>query len=495
MTATLPGVNVTTASTPAPRSVPTSTGPTFIALMAYKGPDSGLVTVNDGIRSMTDYERVLGPRQSYSVAYDWAETYFREGGNLLYPARVVGPAAVAASLNLTGTGTTLVVTAKNKGVWANTDLKVEVINGPIGGAGTRVIIIRDANNVELERTQEFATQALGAAQTLTNVTITVGGGSGLPNVIAATLLSGGNDDRGSITQTQIDAALARLDFDLGPGQVVSPDWQTDAAHISLHLHAQSRNRFAVDDPVDTTVKATLLSAAAAIRANVNNAYGALVAPWLTIPSQASGGTGRSVPASALYCARAAVTDAEVSPNQAPAGRWGVARYVTGVKATFSRVAVSGVIDAADLNDAGVNLVILKNGAFKVYGNRTLVDPAATDTDYLQASNARYRMWTVARALAIGEDDMFARINTQSIEAFHSALTGLLLGDYLNGDLFGDLDDDRPETAFNVVTADPVNTATTINAGQLNAALTVRPVKGAETVNITITATALTEPVA
>jgi hypothetical protein len=70
------------------------------------------------------------------------------------------------------------------------------------------------------------------------------------------VLSGGTDDRANITQTQVDAALANLFLDLGPGQVASPNWQTSTAHLSLLSHAANYGRFALCDPVDTTTLST-----------------------------------------------------------------------------------------------------------------------------------------------------------------------------------------------------------------------------------------------
>ena len=128
-----PGVTVTTGTVAPPRSSPTDTGVAFLAGLFNRGPAGTLLTDSDGYTSQAAVEAVYGTRQSYSVASDWVETFFREGGNRLYVPRVLGPAAVAATLNLTGTGTTLIVTAKNKGSWANGasgGLTVEVVKRP-----------------------------------------------------------------------------------------------------------------------------------------------------------------------------------------------------------------------------------------------------------------------------------------------------------------------------------------------------------------------------
>jgi hypothetical protein len=213
-----------------------------------------------------------------------------------------------------------------------------------------------------------------------------------------------------------------------------------------------------------------------------------------VPGLSAGGADRAVPGSAVFCGRAAVVDAAESVNQAPAGSFGVAPYATGVRASFSRDTVAGVNDAGDLNAAGANLIIAEQGQVMIFGNRSLVNPTGPEANWLQASNARYRMSLVARAREAARPYLFRKITRTSIEGFHSALEGMLLADYANQDLFGDLDDDRPETAFNVDTA-TVNTAESVQSGQLKAALVVRPTRGAEQVSITITAVALTQPVA
>jgi hypothetical protein len=256
-----PAVNITTAASPVPRSSPTDTGVAYVVGMSTQGP-ARLLTAADKLVSLNDWisryggGSVANARLSYSVDYDWIDTFFREGGNALYYGRVIGPTPVKASINLAGTGTTLVVTADEYGSYFNS-FKIKVINGPVGGSGTRVVqLFQNDGTTLIDQTAEVSTQAgfsglkLGVAANVP-CTITLGGGSGLPTVAAATVLSGGTDDRANITQTQVDAALANLFLDLGPGQVASPNWQTSTAHLSLLSHAATYNRFALCDPVDT----------------------------------------------------------------------------------------------------------------------------------------------------------------------------------------------------------------------------------------------------
>lgn len=503
-----PTVTVATATSPPPRASLTDTGVALVAQITRTGPVGTaalprLVQAADACLSQNDWVSKFGGgsqvngRLSFSSDYDWVEEFFRDGGARLYPARVVGPSPVFASLNLAGTGTTLVVTANEYGDLANTK-KIQVINGPIGGAGTRVIKLLENDGTTLvDQTAEIGTQAgfagivLGASSNVP-VTITLGGGSGLPTVAAATVLAGGTDDHANITQTQVDVALANLAADLGPGNVAAPNWQTSACGLSLLSHAKTYSRFAVCDTVNGASKSTLLSHASALQGGVNASYGMLLAPHIQIPALSTGGTVRTVPPSALQCAKFAETDASDSPNQSAAGRWGTSRYATGVTATFARIP-AGTSDADNLSDAGVNLVVFKDGAVKVFDNLTLVTATGAEANYIQVPTVRYRMWKVAQFLEDASDQQFAKINRNTLAAWKTQAEGHLLVDFANGDLFPDDDDPRPATAFNVDVATP-NTPTTMNAGQMNMAVAVRPVKGGRLITITISTVAMTQPV-
>lgn len=503
-----PTVTVATATSPPPRASLTDTGVAGIVGISATGPAGTtavprLVTTADRLLSQSDWVSRYGAgslalgRLATSVDYDVVEEFFRDGGASLYYARVVGPSPVKATLNLAGTGTSLVVTANEYGDVANTK-KIQVINGPIGGAGTRVVkLLENDGTTLIDQTAEIATQAgfagivLGASSNVP-VTITLGGGTGLPTVVAATVLAGGTDDRSNITQTQVDVALANLAADLGPMNVAAPNWQTSACGLSLLAHGKAYNRFAACDTVNGASKATLLSHASALQGGVNASYGMLLAPWVQIPALATGGTARSIPASALQLAKFAQTDASDSPNQSAAGAWGTSNYATGVTSTFARTP-QGTSDADNLSDAGVNLVVFKDGAVKVYDNLTLVLPAGAEGNYIQVPTVRYRMWKVAQFTQLANAEQFSKINRNTLAAWKTSMEGLLLVDFINGDLFPDDADPQASSAFNVDVVTP-NTTTTMNSGQMNASVAVRPVKGARLINLTISTVAMTQPV-
>lgn len=460
------------------RSAPTDTGVAFVAGITAKGAfDSTRPVV-----SMDDFETRYGTRQSYSVIWDWMELFFREGGNRAFVAPVRGPAVASASLNLAGTsGTTLVVTAKSAGDWANGatgGLSAEVANGP-SGATHRVIIIR-LNGVEVERTSEFSdrSEAVTWSAGSEYVNITLGGGTAsLPTVAASANLTGGTLDRTNITQTQVTAALALFSRDLGPGQEASPDWQTEAAQEALLDSAAAHDRFAFPDTADVTSKSSLLTAAALVQGHANGRFGALVGPWVVIAGTA-GGAERYVPASAFVCAKIAETDPAQGANQRPSGvSFGLARssLVTGVRATFSDS------DQEDLQEAGVNLVVTTYEGVYFDGEVTLVEPLGNDREWIDLGNARLDMDLHHGLRQIGIQWEHRLITPSNIAGFDTALNGYMLGKQPM--LYPAEDESDPGFVVDTTT---VNTPTTAGNGELLAAIGYRPARGAGLVTIYLT---------
>jgi hypothetical protein len=466
------------------RTSPTFTGVGFVASI----PNKGLFDPAKPCRSMDEIQRRFGDRQTFSVFWDWCELFFRDGGRELYVLPVRGPAAAKATLNLAGTGTTLIVNAKSAGEWGNGaagGLTAEVANGPSGGTH-RVIIIR-LNGVEVERTPEFNDRALAPAfsDVLEYVDIVAGGGSGLPNVAAAANLAGGTLDRVNITQTQIDAGIDLPQADVGPGQIAAPDWPTTATHGKLLSHGQQRNRFALCDTTDTNVKATVSALANAIQGNTAGPYGALVHPWVIIAGTA-GGSSRFVPASAYVAAKANQVDLAAGPGQAPAGEYGrqTSSLVQGLRASYTDV------DAADLEAVGANLLIMRNGEVRFDGNRSLVEPGGPDSEWLQIGVSRLRMALVARAEVDGQGFEHILLTRINIAKFDTALTGTVMG--FQSQLFPA--DDGSDPGWVVVTDESVNTPETIQARELNAAIGFRPAPGADMAFIYLTKVDVGQPV-
>ena len=477
-----PGVNVTLRSTPPARSAPTDTGVFFAVGLSDLGP----VGKPMAVRSIADFERIYGLRQSYSVLYDAIDVFFREGGSLAYISRVVGPGAVVASKNLldAGAAISLVVKAIGPGATPN-GYKVGVRAG--SGGGTYVIFVQDVNNVEVETSPDLADQnsAVLWAANSNYIRISLGASANIPAVAAAAALTGGTDDRASITDAQWQVALDAITPDYGPGQIAAPGRTTDVGHTQLLTHCGNigGRRVALLDAPDSATQATLTTSATNAR-NGYQKWGAMFAPWDIYPG-VTPGTTRSVPPSARVAGNIARNDASgLGPADPAAGDAGISLYAS----DLSQAAWSDSVRGA-LNTGGVNVSRVMFGGIRTYGWRSLANPV-TETAWTNFGHARLYMAIAARAAVIAESFEFDVIDGQgkTISAFKSALQGLLLDYYTRGDLYGS----TPEEAFSVDTGAQVNTTTTLANNELHAVLNVKMSPFAEMVQIEVVKRAITE---
>lgn len=479
-----PGTLIRDLDNPPARSAPTNTGTWFVAGLSDQGPLAPVA-----VHSMTEVAAILGSRQAYSVLWDALETFFAEGGSVVYVSRVVGPAAVAASISLkdVSAANTLAFTAKYVGLYAN-GLSVQVL---VPNAGQFQLVITQGGTV-VESSPVFTDKPSAVAwQSATGVVSDLGGTT-LPIAAAAAPLAGGTDDRASIGDAQWAAAVNRFTADLGPGQVSYPGRTTTQGYADLLTHAQARNRFALLDVADTTSTATLLSAAATVRSvappqGVSGAparFGMLVGPWGFIPGLVAN-TTREVPFSAVQAGNIAVSDAVRSPNVPAAGVNGQSNYLVSLNASFDDPTHD------QLAAAGVNIAKTVYGSIRAYGYRTPVDPVA-DANRLLASNARLRMAIFAQGNVILENHVFAMIDGQGIEftKLQRDLTGILLGYYGDGSLYGT----EPSGAFSVDVGPSVNTIASIARNELHASVKYRPSPFAELVQLALFKTPITQEV-
>lgn len=489
------GVTVLVRATPAGRSTPAGTGTAFIAGLTEKGPTDQPVPVT----SMSQYIAVFGTRQNYaSSMYDWVETYFAEGGLILYVSRVVGPGALPTSgtLNNAGAQATLNLAAKNSGDWGN-GLKREIIVGPSAG-NFRVVRIYDAANQLLEISPELDTEAglIAWSETSPYVTITDNAtGVGVPAAVASAAIgANGTDDRANALDAHFKAALDRCGRELGPGQIAMPGRFAIQTHTDLLAHAAANNRFAECDPPDVatrtdaeraTSKATLKAASTPLRVLATSKHGEMCTPWGKISGTAQG-TTRDVPPSALVCALKARSDATNSPNKPAAGDNGIARYVTGLKATFTEADVDelSVPEATFAAHGSINVIRVIDGVVMMFGNRTLADPL-TQRKYLQTSNVRLDMAVVAAVSREAQGFAFEEITPKNISAFETALSGPLNRLRLAGSIY----------EFDVNTGSQVNTSESIARGELRAVISYSRAPGAERVIVELVHLNATLPVA
>src|SRR3954447_21356034 len=126
----MPGVNVTTNVRSGPSAGAQPPSGQFFLVGVF---ERGSTTEATRVRSVAELNRYFGNTTTYSAGYDQAYTFFSEGGEQAYIARVVGDAATTGTLSLVDRAVTplatLTVNAANAGAWSN-NLTVEIDDGP-----------------------------------------------------------------------------------------------------------------------------------------------------------------------------------------------------------------------------------------------------------------------------------------------------------------------------------------------------------------------------
>lgn len=469
---TLPGSTVISRDTPIPRSAPTDTGVWFIAGLAERGPSNQPLLIT----SMTQFRAEYGERVSYGILYDALDVYFREGGSKAIISRVVGPAAVKATVPIMDQSgsvnpgdVALTATAKDAGDWYNSVSLVITQPGGVGAALPFVITVSHATLGTLEVSPQLTSRADAVAWAATlsaHVDLALGTSNENPRAGTYALVSGA-DDRASITDAHWQVALDLFSKDLGPGQVSFPGRTTAAAWTALLNHAAVNGRDAILDAVDTNTVATLVSAVAAARvANPTNVkYGAVFGPWAIAPGVAPG-TTRTVPYSAVQAGLIARSDgAGNTANTPAAGANGEARYITGLTQPAFTDA-----QREQLNDAGFNVARFVYGAIRTYGYRSLVSPTG-DTTWLQFSHVRLEMQIKAIVYELLEEFNFDEIDGQKTKfgELNGAIAGALLPLWQKRGMYGE----TASEAYSVDTGEQVNTPASIAAGELHAEIACR----------------------
>lgn len=486
-----PGVNVTTSAVAGIASPGQRLGRWFVAGVTERGPVG--VDPSRTFKSLAEFSALYGDRVSYGTLYDAIDAYFRFGGSEVAVSRVVGPAATKATLMLQdrngAPANTLKVDAKGPGAYG-TRLAVQVTDGV--AANTFVLAV-SFDSVVVEVSPELGSPA-DAVQwsrnsdyvTITDQASATAAPNNNPKVIASTALAGGSDDRTSITNTEWAAALAAFSSSMGPALVSAPTRTSSAGIVQVIDHAGATNRVALTEGPSGATSSTLTALAGTVRAaTASEAYGAMFAPWVTVPGVAPG-TTRDVPPSAVAAGLIARQVGSGSANVPAAGANGRAEWALSLgQAEFTDS------ERAALNTAGVDVFHRPYGSAQVtlYGYKTL-DPAGS---WGNLNHQLLRCLITEEALLVGEEFMFDQIDGRGLKIaeFNGALRAMLHGHYLNGELFGS----TPAEAFRVDTGPGVNTPTTLAANTLKANLSVRMSPFAEQVDIVITKFPITEALA
>jgi phage tail sheath protein FI len=471
-----PGTEVEVIETAPPLSFPTDTGVAFLAGLTEKGVTDKPILIT----SLEKYKELLGARVSYGLIYDWLEAFFTEGGGRAYISRVVGPAAIKASANLSdGTGTTLKIEAISPGEWGNS-LNVTVDN--VSGGNFDILITHDTDATVQERFSGLAdTQAAITALDFSQYVRGVEQASpGDPTATAAMSLTLGADDRASVTNTQWQAAIDRFDAKLGPGQVAAPGSSGLGGY--LLSHAQARNRFALIQGPNTSTKATIKADVATVTGSRDGFY---VGSWIKIRGLTAG-TTRVIPGAAIVAGLMARVDRSRTPNTPAAGELGQSVTAVEIANDFSDS------DIEDLANSEVNTFRLHGGRIMLWGYRTLADKDAVP-NWWQAGHSRLAMALKAEGDAVANRYVFAEIDggRRKLSQYEGDLVDVCAPYYRAGSLYGATADD----AFRVdATSEDANPDSQLAAGIVRGIMYVRMAPFAELVRLEIVKLPITESI-
>jgi hypothetical protein len=162
----------------------------------------------------------------------------------------------------------LKISAKDEGAWS-ANVTVEVQAGSLTNSFTLLV---NYKGLQVEKYTNLLTPAAAVNALLTSAyvrgtdlgSVTVAPGNN-PAVVAATALSAGSDDRGSVTASTHIASLNRITADFGPGVCAIPGQAYTATATGLAAHAVTNGRIALTAPAVGTSVAGASTAARGIR--------------------------------------------------------------------------------------------------------------------------------------------------------------------------------------------------------------------------------------
>lgn len=372
----MPGVNVTTAVRVGAAGLPVpASAAMFVVGLTERGP-----TEPTKIGGVADFERHFGKFVNWGTLHQATQVFFEEGGTVLYVKRMVGASATSGFLELEAGGDVVAtVTAANPGAWS-ADVEVAVIAGTAFGT-VRGVVYHDGEVVYTTRSVStldafVAAMASDRVSHLVTVTKEVGAAD-LPDEVAATALSAGNDQRGSVDHVDHLDAFAEFGVEYGTGVLALPGVAgtvaiTDPGDIEAHgetvfeglanaAAATRRVAFASFAGTVTDI-AEAASVVEALGELPNMTHLAVFWPSLNIPD-GSGGL-REVTPEALAAATRARAQTLTGPWRPGAGDIGEARFA--VSATAKPTKAQS--DAAD--EGRLNVVRTFGTRVRVYGARS-----------------------------------------------------------------------------------------------------------------------------
>ncbi len=440
----------------------------------------GVVGTVYEIGGLQEYEPILGDRDTGSTAYDELDIALREwqGVGRLLLTRVVGPGAVKASkvlLNSTPT-TALTLTAVEYGAYWN----ATTIACAVSGGNFVLTVVEPDGTTYVSPTLadlDAAVAWVGATAStgsLPNFTMAKTGSTD-PVTLAAAALTGGDDDRASITETQRATARNLFERSYGVGTHLEPGVSATASVQAIAAYCEANNRIAeitlpdtLDDAATTAAVDALIDTAGGDRVKVHRS-------WADVPG-VTPGTTRTVGWSCIEAGRLGYNDDHGVPvGQPAAGVHGASVTALSLTTDYS------ITRRATLNDHYVNVAINDPElGIMGFGNRSL----STTPGEVQFGMARTRMVIEGQCESAGKLWVHKLLggDLHELETFKAQLISICREHRIAGSLLGATDDD----AFRVYVRE-VNTTENLLEGILYAAVDILPAGASEFVRINITA--------
>ena len=287
----------------------------------------------------------------------------------------------------------------------------------------------------------------------------------------------------------VAASLAAWPADMGPGQVVAPEFNTGPDMNTIAEWAWTTNRIYIGDGPAGANDAALQALVTPIRAGDGARFASLAADTLDIP----GGANRTVPASVVQAALMARNDiATGNPGLAAAGAPrgqrgdGECRYAIGI--TDER----GEASRNTLAEYGVNCFRSVYGNVRNYGFRTCAD-LDDHPVWWDLSGSRTMMAIRAREAAVAEAHLFGQVDAAGafLASYESSLARELSELQRIGAIFGT----DTDPGYTVRAGWDVNPREDVAQGIVRAYITVRLATFAEQIHLSIVRRPITEGVA
>lgn len=280
------------------------------------------------------------------------------------------------------------------------------------------------------------------------------------------------------TTAEVTAGLNLFSSDYGPGQVVVPGVATALTYTAMLAHASTTKRTVILDVANTATASTITTLLATLAASPGAFSTALAVGWPKVPIV--GGGTREVPGSVMMAGLAGRADGVAGH----AGRAAAGDQGSGLGFVTDATGVSiGYTDAEldAIHDAGGSVFRTINGITQLYGWKSV----SSDARFKQLNAGRMTMQLDTGIRAGAAVFLFKPIDGRG--HLYAELEGFLRG-YLAPLWSADaLYGDTADQAFDVDVRG-VNNNTTVQAGELRAAVEVALTPHTEKVTISVVTT-------